>query len=135
MKKFLTVFLLTAILTLTACGKSTQNSAELAKIPEEFPVHNAPICNIAEFISYTDKSAADQYYAEVVYNSSSEYEDIIEYYQNAFPDAICTDFGVAYNFVNVMPIGEGHLVSVRIYSSLISGENGLCTVTITALEQ
>lgn len=135
MKKILTVILLTAILTLTACGGETTNSAELAKIPEEFPVNNAPICNIAEFISYTDKSMADQYSAEVVYNSSSEYDEIVEFYKTAFPDAICTDFGISYNLINVMPLGEGHLVSVRIYSSLSNGENGLCTVTISALEQ
>ncbi len=135
MKKFLTIFLLTAILTLTACGGATSNSAELAKIHEDFPVHNAPICNIAEFISYTDKSAADQYSAEVVYNSASEYSETVEFYKKAFPDAICTDFGSSYSLVNVMPLGEGHLVSVRINSALSSGENGLCTVTISALEQ
>ena len=136
MKKLYPIILiLTLILTLTACGGNNSDSAELAKIPQEFPVHNAPICNIAEFISYTDNTVADQYSAELIYNSGSDYDEVVEFYKKAYPDAICTDFGIAYNFVNVMPLGEGHLVSVRIFSSLKNGEKGLCTVTISAIEQ
>lgn len=132
--KILIIFLI-AISILSACGGPSSDKNELAKIPQEFPTYNAPIYNISEFVSYTDKSAAGQYSAEIVYNSSSDYESIIEYYKKVFPDGICTDFGIAYNVLNVMPAGEGHLVSVRIYSTVNKGEKGLCTITISALEQ
>lgn len=133
-KKAFFYFLTILTILLSACGNS-QNKNELSKIPEDFPVQNAPICDISEFISYTDKSIAGQYSAEVVYNSNSDYDTVIKFYKDAFPDGICTDFGVAYNILNVMPAGEGHLVSVRIYSTINKGENGSCTVTISALEQ
>ena len=134
MKKLL-FFMLSALLLLSACGKSEYNKEEFAKIPAEFPIHNAPIYAIEEFISYTDNTTAEQYSAEIVYNSSAEYDEIVKYYKETFPDAICTDFGIAYNIINVMPLGEGHLVSVRIQSSINSGERGRCTITISALEQ
>ena len=135
MKKLFTVLFLSVLFLTTACGSQPSDNAELAKIPPEFPTHNAPICSIAEFISYTDKTTAGQYSAELVYNSNLEYSEIVDFYKKEFPNAVCTDFGIAYNLVNVMPLGEGHLVSVRIFSSLNSGEKGLCTVTISALEQ
>lgn len=133
-KALILAFILSAVIMFSACGTSS-DKAELAKIPQEFPTHNAPIFNIAEFVSYTDKSVADQYSAEIVYNSNSDYDSIIEYYKKIFPDGIYTDFGIAYNVLNVMPAGTGHLVSVRIYSSVNKGEKGTCTITISALEQ
>ncbi|MBQ6809599.1 MAG: hypothetical protein IJP09_02680 [Clostridia bacterium] len=123
------------LLLLTACGGPNVNKEELAKIPENFPQENAPIYNIAEFISYTDNTMAGQYSAEIVYNTYADYDSVVEYYKEYFPNAICTDFGIAYNVLNVMPAGEGHLVSVRIYSSINQGESGACTITISALEQ
>lgn len=135
MKKILTAFLFATILILSSCGTSKINSAEMEKIPADFPLNNAPICNISEFISYTDKTVADQYSAEIVYNSDSEYNDIVEFYKKAFPEAVCTDFGTSYNLINVMTLGQGHLVSVRISQKLNSGEKGTCTVIISATEQ
>ena len=132
--KILILILLAITVFLSSCGSSSDKT-ELAKIPKEFPTHNAPIYNIAEFVSYTDKSIADQYSAEVVYNTYSDYEATIEYYKNRFPDGIYKDFAVAYTILNVMPAGEGHLVNIRIYSTVNKGEKGLCTISISALEQ
>ena len=129
------IFLILILTLLTSCDKQQGNKEELAKIPSEFPIAEAPVLNIEEFVLYTDKSAADQYSAELIYNSNSEFKDIIDYYKNLFPDAICTDFGIAYNILNVPQNRIGYLVSIQIYSSINRGERGVCTVTISAIDQ
>ncbi len=132
--KCLLIILLT-LLILTSCGSAQGNKTEVSKIPSEFPISYAPVLNIEEFVLYTDKTVADQYSAELIYNSNSGYDAIIEYYKEVFPDAICTDFGIAYNILNVPPNNGGYLVSIQIYSSINRGEKGVCTVTLSALEQ
>ncbi len=123
------------LLLLTSCGNSQGNKTEASKIPSEFPISYAPILNIEEFVLYTDKTAADQYSAELIYNSNSDYDEIIEYYKKIFPDAICTDFGIAYNILNIPQDNGEYLVSIQIYSSINRGEKGVCTITLSALEQ
>ena len=128
-------FFILILTLLTSCGGQQGNKAELSKIPSEFPLSEAPVLNIEEFVLYTDKTAADQYSAELIYNSNSDYKTIIDYYKNLFPDAINTDFGIAYNILNVPQKGTGYLVSIQIYSSINRGEKGVCTVTISVIQQ
>ena len=135
MKRKYLIIIVLILLLLTSCGDSKVNKSEVAKIPNEFPISEAPLLNIEEFVLYTDKTVADQYSAELIYNSNSDYDVIINYYKKIFPNAICTDFGIAYNILDVPQNSGGYLVSIQVYSSINRGENGVCTVTISALEQ
>lgn len=135
MKKLRSLTIILILIVLTSCGGQTVNKEELAKIPNDFPISEAPILDMEEFVLYTDKTAADQYSAELIYNSNSDYDTIINYYKKLYPGATCTDFGIAYHILKIPQNKGEYLVSVQIYSSINRGEKGVCTVTISALEQ
>ena len=135
MKKTYLLTLILILALLCSCSGASTNKEEAANIPKEFPISEAPVLNIEEFVLYTDKSMADQYSAELIYNSNSDYDTIIEYYKKIFPDAVYTDFGIAYNILNIPQNKGEYLVSIQVYSSINRGEKGICTVTISAIEQ
>lgn len=124
------------IFSLVACkgGAPASDNSEMAKIPSDYPINDAPVYAMIEFVSYTDNSAGDQYSSELVFNSSADYQTLLTYYKKLFPDAILTDFGIAYNILNVPKHGEQYMVGVNIYSSLKSGVKGACTVTMTVID-
>ena len=127
------VSVILSIFVLASCGggnNASVNEAELSKLPENYPLESAPLYGMCEIVSVTNKGSDSYFSYEIVFNSTQQYEDIIEYYSEFFSDAITNDFGIAYSILHV-PDSTGYMCNMSIYSSVTKGEKGECTVMIT----
>jgi hypothetical protein len=120
---------------ITACGGNkantdTGNSAELEKLPEDFPLNDAPLYKIAELVSITNSNSENYISYEVTFNSDAEYNDLVDYYSNFYKEPIVKDFGIATSVVFV-PESTGYMCSYNILSNKSQGTKGTCTVTMT----
>jgi len=109
-------------------------SSELSKLPEGFPLESCPLYFTEEIVSVTNKGSESYFSYEIVFNSSAEYQTLVDLYSERFPSAIEKDFGIAYNLLSVPASGSGYMCNFNIYSDLTKGEKGICTVVVTVSE-
>lgn len=132
------ILLLTCIFSLSGCSSEndamTIPSSELSKLPEGFPLESCPLYFTEEIVSVTNKGSESYFSYEIVFNSSAEYQTLVDLYSERFPSAIEKDFGIAYNLLSVPASGSGYMCNFNIYSDLTKGEKGICTVVVTVSE-
>lgn len=121
---------------LPSCSDSSADgteisSTELAKLPEGFSTEDCPLYFVEEIVSVTDKGTSNYFSYEIVFNSKADYQSILDFYSDRFPNAITKDFGIAYNLLYVPSSSGGYMINYNIYSGLTKGTLGECTVIVT----
>ncbi|MDF2685123.1 MAG: hypothetical protein K0S55_304 [Clostridia bacterium] len=129
--------LIASMFILTSCGgngneadTSTGDSAELAKLPEDFPISSAPLYKMVELVSISNNNSENYISYDITFNSDANYDELVEYYSGFFEKPIIKDFGIALNVVYV-PENTGYMCNYNIFSDKSKGEKGTCTVTMT----
>ncbi len=134
MKK-LTLFVLAAVICLTfaACdGNRTYTGSEeelIAMLPEGYPYEKLPLTGPVELISakVTKIDSGSNKY-QVLYNSSSTYEEAVQFYRDSLPGAKITSLGLGKSFVLT---SDSYSLIIYVLESRSSGTTGQCTVDLT----